>query len=168
MSRAFVKEPDSPPDEVLERPQSEHANYITPEGLEQLRARLKSLEARRDALGDVTEDPKRQQQLAELERDIHYFQGRIDRAVVVDPASQSGDEVLFGATVEVRDHEGKTQEFAIVGEDEADAAGGKVSWVSPLAKAMLGARVGDVVTWQRPAGNVELEITAIRYPPARA
>jgi transcription elongation GreA/GreB family factor len=61
-----------------------------------------------------------------------------------------------------------TREFAIVGEDEADAAGGKVSWVSPLAKAMLGARAGDVVTWQRPAGNVELEITAIRYPPARA
>jgi transcription elongation GreA/GreB family factor len=167
MSRAFVKEPDSPPDEVLERPQSEHPNYITPEGLERLRVRLKALEGKRDALGDVTEDPKRQQQLAELERDIHYFQGRIDRAVVVDPESQSGDEVLFGATVEVLDPEGVTREFAIVGEDEADAGSGKVSWVSPLAKAMLGARVGDIVTWQRPAGNVELEISAIRYPPVR-
>lgn len=165
MSRAFVKEHDSPPDEVLERPQSEHPNYITPEGLELLRARLKALEGKRDALGDVTDDPRRQQQLAELERDLHYFQGRIDRAVVVDPASQSGEEVVFGATVEVLDQEGNTREFAIVGEDEADAAGGKVSWVSPLAKAMLGARVGDIVTWQRPAGNVELEITAIRFQP---
>jgi transcription elongation GreA/GreB family factor len=167
MSRAFVKEPDSPPDDVLERPQSEHPNYITPEGLEQLRARLRALEQKRDALGDVTDDPRRQQQLAELERDLHYFQGRIDRAVVVDPASQPPDEVLFGATVEVLDQEGQSQRFAIVGEDEADAAAGKVSWVSPLAKAMLGARVGDTVTWQRPAGNLELEITAIRYPPAR-
>ncbi|HEX6828580.1 MAG TPA: GreA/GreB family elongation factor [Burkholderiales bacterium] len=168
MSRAFVKEPDSPPDEVLERPQSGHPNYITPEGLEQLRARLRTLEEQRDVLGDVTEDPRRQQRLAELERDLHYFQGRIDRAMVVDPASQSGDEVVFGAVVEVLDEEGKTQKFAIVGEDEADAAGGKVSWVSPLARAMLGARVGDTVTWQRPAGNVELEITAIRHPPDKA
>jgi len=167
MSRAFVKEPDSPPDEILERPQSEHPNYITPEGLEQLRAQLRALEESRAALGDVTDDPKRQQQLTEVERELHYVQGRIDRALVVDPASQPTDEVLFGAIVEVLDGEGQTQQFAIVGEDEADAAGGKVSWMSPLAKAMLGARVGDTVTWQRPAGNVELDITAIRYPPAR-
>jgi transcription elongation factor GreB len=168
MSRGFIKEPDSPPDDVLERPQSEHPNYITPEGLEQLRARLKALEESRDALGDVTDDPKRQQQLAEVERDLHYVQGRIERALVVDPASQAAEEVLFGAIVEVLDEEGQVQQFSIVGEDEADAAAGKVSWVSPLAKAMLGARVGDTVTWQRPAGNVELEITAIRYPPPRA
>ncbi|HSD60839.1 MAG TPA: GreA/GreB family elongation factor [Burkholderiales bacterium] len=167
MSRAFVKEPDSPPDEILERPQSEHPNYITPEGLEQLRAQLRALEESRAALGDVTDDPKRQQQLTEVERELHYLQGRIDRALVVDPASQPTDEVVFGAIVEVIDGEGQTQQFAIVGEDEADAAGGKVSWMSPLAKAMLGARVGDTVTWQRPAGNVELDITAIRYPPAR-
>ncbi len=165
MSRAFVKESDAPPaDDLLERPQSEHANYITPAGLERLRAEFHALEKRRAELVDSVEDPMQQQQLAETERDMRYIQGRIERAVVVDLGKQPADEVHFGAVVDVVDNDGREHRFQIVGEDEVDAAGGKVSWISPLAKAMLGAGIGDTVTWQRPAGNLELEILAIRYP----
>lgn len=163
MSRAFVKETDTPHADELDRPQSEHPNYITPSGLERLREQLHALDQRRAALGDATEDPGNQQQLGQVERDLRYVQGRIDRAVVVDLAKQPADEVHFGAVVEVEEEDGEHRVFEIVGEDEADAASGKVSWVSPLAEAMLGARVGDSVTWKRPAGNVELTITAIRY-----
>jgi len=165
MSRAFVKESDAPPaDDLLDRPQSEHANYITPAGLERLRASYHALEKRRSELLDAPEDPLQQQQLAETDRDMRYVQGRIERAVVVDLGKQPADEVHFGALVEVADDEGRERRFQIVGEDEADAASNKVSWISPLAKAMLGAKIGDTVTWQRPAGNLELEILAIHYP----
>jgi transcription elongation factor GreB len=164
MSRAFVKESDSPHADEFERPQSEHPNYVTPAGLQRLRAQLRVLEEKRAALDGAADDPMQQQQLAQTERDQRYVQGRIERAVPVDLSKQPPDEVHFGAIVEVQDEDGKQQVFEIVGEDEADAATGRVSWVSPLAVAMLGARVGDIVTWQRPAGNVELEITAIRYP----
>lgn len=165
MSRAFVKEPDAPPaDDLPERPQSEHANYITPAGLERLRGQFHALEKRRAQLVGAVDDPMTQQQLAETERDMRYVQGRIERAMVVDLARQPPDEVHFGAIADVTDNEGHEHRFQIVGEDEADASGGRVSWISPLAKAMLGARIGDVVTWQRPAGNLELEIRAIRYP----
>jgi transcription elongation GreA/GreB family factor len=71
--------------------------------------------------------------------------------------------VHFGATVRAEDAEGRVHRFKIVGEDEADVATGKVSWVSPLAKALIGARVGDTVKWRRPAGEVELEILEISY-----
>ena len=87
----------------------------------------------------------------------------IDRAILVDLDAQPRDEVAFGASVRVCDADGEERVFAIVGEDEADAAVGKVSWVSPLANALLGARVDDVVTWRRPNGNVDLEILSIDY-----
>lgn len=165
MSRAFTKEPDAPAsDDMPDRPQSDHPNYVTPGGLALLQAQLHKLQKQRNALAETADDPMKQQQLAQLERDMRYCQGRIDRAVVVDLAKQPADEVHFGAIVQVRDDKGEVREFAIVGEDEADVTHGKVSWVSPLAKAMLGAKVGDTVTWQRPAGDVVLEITRIRYP----
>lgn len=165
MSRAFTKEPDAPAsDDLPDRPQSDHPNYMTPEGLALLQAKLHKLQALRNDLADTADDPMKQEQLGQLERDMRYCQGRIDRAVVVDLAKQPADEVHFGAVVEVKDDKGEVREFAIVGEDEADVSHGKVSWVSPLAKAMLGAKVGDTVTWQRPAGDVVLEITGISYP----
>jgi transcription elongation GreA/GreB family factor len=110
------------------------------------------------------DDPHRQQELAQVERDLRYYQGRIEKAVVVDLSKQPADEVHFGAIVEVEDENGERHTFTIVGEDEADVTKNRVSWVSPLARAMLGAKVGDTVTWQRPAGNLELEIVNIRYP----
>ena len=78
------------------------------------------------------------------------------------------DEVHFGARVTIRDEQGKDHTFQIVGDDEADVAAGRISWASPLAKAMMGARVGDTVKWQRPAGPSEVEIVAIDYSSASA
>lgn len=169
MSQAFVKEQDDALENRLpDRPQSEHPNYVTPQGLAEWHDRIRVLHERRAALGEAPDDPMGQQQLAEVERDLRYCQGKVERAVVVDLAKQPADEVHFGATVEVRDEKGEIREFAIVGEDEADAGSGKVSWVSPLAQALLGSKVGDAVTWQRPAGNLELEIVRIRYPGAES
>jgi transcription elongation GreA/GreB family factor len=98
-----------------------------------------------------------------IDRNARYLSVRIDRAVLVNPDAQPRDEVAFGASVRVCDVNGEERVFAIVGEDEADAGVGKVSWVSPLASALLGARVEDVVTWRRPNGNVDLEILSIDY-----
>ncbi|MBI2313240.1 MAG: GreA/GreB family elongation factor [Betaproteobacteria bacterium] len=165
MSQAFVKEQDEALGNKLpDRPQSDHPNYVTPQGLSLLHDKVHALQEQRTALDATPDDPMKQQRVAEVERDLRYCQGRIERAVVVDLAKQPADEVHFGAVVQVRDEKGESHEFTVVGEDEADVVAGKVSWVSPLAKAMLGSKVGDTVTWQRPAGNVELEITRIRYP----
>ncbi|HKU69785.1 MAG TPA: GreA/GreB family elongation factor, partial [Burkholderiales bacterium] len=82
----------------------------------------------------------------------------------VDPAGQPRDEVHFGATVRMVDEGGKEHRFTIVGDDEADVSAGRISWASPLAKAMIGAKVGDTVKWLRPAGDTEVEIVAISYP----
>jgi len=94
---------------------------------------------------------------------LRYFEARLEQAILVDPTNQPADTALFGATVTVEDEEGESRSFTIVGEDEADIAASKVSWVSPLAKALIGHKVGDNVTWMRPAGNQVLEITAINY-----
>lgn len=169
MSRAFVRETDfdAAGAELPERPQSPHANYVTPHGLRELHDRCDSLKARYAELSGDADDPMRQQELREVERDLRYYQDRLERAIPVDPAEQAYDEVHFGARVEVEDEDGETQQFTIVGEDEADAASNKVSWVSPLARALMGARVGDSVTWKRPAGNKVLTITAIERVPSR-
>ncbi len=164
MSRAFVKESDEDhaSDELPERPLSAHPNYVTPRGLELLKARLKELQQSRDRLkADDTSMAK--QKLTEVKRDIRYYSAQIDRAIVVDSANQPRDEVRFGAAVTMTDEDGKQQTFDIVGDDEADVAAGRISWASPLAKALMGARVGDLVKWQRPAGALELEVVGIHY-----
>ena len=104
---------------------------------------------------------------AAVARDLRYFQARLESAIVVDVANEPDDEVHFGATVKTEDENGETHVFTIVGEDEADVAKGKVSWRSPLAKALIGAKAGDTVTWNRPAGALALEVLEIRYPGAR-
>ena len=83
---------------------------------------------------------------------------------MIDPAAQPKDHVAFGATVETEDEEGTRRRFEIVGEDEADAAVGKLSWVSPLARTLTDAKKGDAVVWKRPAGDLEVEILSITYP----
>ena len=82
---------------------------------------------------------------------------------MVDTTNQPREQVHFGALVTIEDDEGGQQEFTIVGDDEADVAAGKISWASPLAHAMIGARVGDTVVWRRPAGEAEVSIIDIRY-----
>ncbi len=166
MSRAFVKENDleHTGTDLPERPQSEHPNYVTPAGLTQLQQQATQLELDRQQLAPRKDDPVARQRLAMVERDLRYVQGRLERAIPVDPTEQSTDSILFGAIVNLEDENGDHHEYAIVGEDEADISQNKVSWVSPLARALIGAKVGDTVKWRRPAGDLELEITAIRYP----
>jgi transcription elongation GreA/GreB family factor len=167
MSRAFTSEStdDLVAGELPERPVPPHANYVTAHGHEQLQAKVKELQARHEQLlARAEEDSAAKQKLREVERDQRYFIAQLERAIIVDPAGQPRDEVHFGAEVEIEDPDGATQRFTIVGDDEADVAAGKISWASPLARAMLGAKVGDTVKWRRPAGDVEVEIVGVRYP----
>ncbi|MGB8273775.1 MAG: GreA/GreB family elongation factor [Alphaproteobacteria bacterium] len=165
MSRAFVKEQDDDRagDDQPDLPESTHPNYVTPAGLADLKARLYELETERARLGEDPEPPEDKLALAQAERKIRYLSHRIEHAIPIDPAAQPKDEVAFGAIVRVEDEDGAKREYEIVGEDEADVANGKVSWVSPLARALMGAKVGQTVTWKRPAGDAELEVLAIRY-----
>ena len=164
MSRAFVKEENEAlTDEALpERPVSAEPNYVTPAGLEWLRARVDELHAEHARLKRAAEDFDRPK-LSQIERDLRYFQAKLDSAIPVNVAAQPYDEVRFGASVQAEDEGGATHIFTIVGEDEADVARGKVSWQSPLARALIGAKVGDTVTWNRPAGKTTLEVLDIQY-----
>jgi transcription elongation factor GreB len=167
MSRAFTKESvdDLAAGELPERPLPAHPNYVTPQGLEQLQARARELQARHETLAaQSADDSIAKQKLREVERDQRYFKAQLERAEVVDPVGQPRDAVHFGATVKMLDEDGKEHRFMLVGEDEADVAAGRISWASPLAKAMIGAKVGDTVKWHRPAGDAEVEITGITYP----
>jgi transcription elongation factor GreB len=165
MSRAFVKEDDAnvSAEELPERPLSPHPNYVTPAGLTALQSQLADLQEQRQSLQAHPDAILAQEHLKPVERDIRYFQERIERAIVIDPAAQPHDEVGFGAVVSTLDEDGAERSFAIVGEDEADPAKGKISWVSPLARALTGAAVGDSVVWKRPAGDKTLEIVKIAY-----
>lgn len=163
MSRAFVKESDESArsDEMPERPQSPHTNYVTPTGLRQLQTRVVELDERRQRLLHA-EDLASRQDLASVERDLRYYEERLRRAVLVEPVSGPCERVVFGTTVDVLDEDGCAKRFSIVGEDEADLSAGKVSYVSPLARALLNAQVGESVVWKRPSGDKDLEIAGIR------
>lgn len=167
MSRAFVKDHDGDAQDALpDLPLSEHPNHVTPNGIARLRERLTATHARRDALksGENNNlDLDQQRELASLERELRWLDTRVASAIEMDLAKQPRDRVAFGAIVTVDSDEGERR-WQIVGEDEADAEHGLVSYVSPLAKALLGARVGDEVRWERPAGDVTIEVVAIDYP----
>lgn len=155
MSRAFVNEDRlNEAEELPPLPLSPHPNYVTPAGLEQLRARLAEAQARLPQ----ADSP------AEVRRVIAWLEARIAAAILVTRGSQPKDKVAFGATVKVADPDGAERSYQIVGEDQADPAHGLVSWVSPLGKALIGAEVGDVVGWPRPAGLLEVELLEISYP----
>jgi len=164
MSRAFVKESDEDlaSDELPERPQSPYPNYVTPAGLARLQVQYSELLDRRAQLV-AADDPLLKQQVRQVQRDLRYFQRRLESAILVEVSSQPRDEVHFGAMVDVGDENGQRLTFSIVGEDEADVGAGKISWASPLGKAMIGSKVGDNVVWKRPAGDTGLEILAIHY-----
>jgi len=165
MSRAFVKEMDGDQqDELPERPQSPHPNYVTASGLKSLQEQLAKLQEERHKLTEGGEpEMLDKEHLKLVERDIRYFQERIERAILIEPDSQPADRVGFGAMVETVDDNDEKRKFRIVGEDEADPKQGRISWVSPLAKSLTGAAVGDAVTWKRPTGDLSLEILSIKY-----
>ncbi|WP_047548967.1 GreA/GreB family elongation factor [Methylotenera sp. G11] len=166
MSRAFVNEErfeQAGGEELVERPISEHPNYVTPTGALELQTQEEALVAQLNSLKDVHDDTFAKDKVSEIERDLRYVRARLDSIILVDPKAQNHDTVLFGATIEVEDEEGSRHTFHIVGEDEANASINKVSWVSPLAKSLIGHKVGETVNWQRPAGNINLEILDIHY-----
>ena len=163
MNRAFVKEPDegAPAEGLPERQISDHENYVTPAGLRELEARVGELETRRLELLEG-EDPA--DELAYVDRDLRYYTARLESAILVDLARQPRRKVAFGAAVTVSQPGGERRTFAIVGEDEADLKQGKISYVSPLAEALMDARVGKTVLWRRPAGDLKLTVEEIDYP----
>ena len=164
MSRAFVKEQDGEPlpSEAMDLPVSTNPNLVTPRGFQRLEKQLADYERERDRLkaADRLEDKPH---LERVEREVRYLKARLETAQITAPQTQPQDRVGFGATVTVVDADDKRHDYQIVGEDEADPDQGRVSYVSPLARALMGAKVGDSVVWRRPAGDMELEVEKIRY-----
>jgi transcription elongation GreA/GreB family factor len=165
MSRAFTREDDgSAPEALPDLPQSPHPNYVTPSGLAALHARLREARARLAALQPQKDEIDARLPIAMAERDIRFLDERIRRAIPVDSQSQPPGVVAFGAEVEVTGEDGAPRTFRIVGEDEADPGRGLITPFSPLGRALIGMRAGDVAVWERPAGRLELEIVAVRFP----
>jgi transcription elongation factor GreB len=164
MSRGFVKEDDleHAGTDVPERQISPHPNYVTLNGYAQLEKLATDLEKQRQLLSAKKDDAAAIAELAVINRDLRYVAARLENALVTRPDSNA-QQVLFGATVTVEDEDGANHTYEIVGEDEADIKANKVSWTSPLAKALIGHKVGETVVWARPAGNTALEIIKINY-----
>ena len=162
MNKAFTKEDEGPQaDRLDDLPQSPHPNYVTPAGLTALQDRLRDRHNDLSAMSRDSLDARLPRAMAE--RDIRFLEGRLNRAIPVDPAIQDPEVVAFGACVTVVDGQDRKTHWHIVGEDEADPAQRRIAPFSPLAQSLLGARVGDVVDWHKPGGTEELEIAAIRY-----
>jgi len=179
MSKAFVKESEGDDDE-LETPElpTGTRNYITPAGHQRLKEELLHLidverpevvrtvswaasNGDRSENGDYIYGKKR---LREIDRRIRFLTKRLDNAEVVDPAAREAtDQVFFGATVRYATGEGRENRIRIVGIDEVDPARGQVSWISPIARALIKAREGDSVTLRTPVGVETLEILEVRY-----
>lgn len=179
MSKAFVKESDTE-NEREEGPAIPTGvkNYITPAGLEKIRAELHQLmHIERPQVcavvswaaenGDRSENADYQygkRRLREIDRRVRYLSKRLDNVEVIDPLTiPDKSRVFFGATVLVRDEEGNEHTYRIVGIDESDPSKGKISWISPLANALLKSEEGDSVQFRSPKGVRELEIVEIRY-----
>jgi transcription elongation factor GreB len=181
MSKAFTRETDTEEDEELGLPPlpAGGKNYITPRGYARLRAELLQLidEERpkvvdvvhwaasngdRSENGDYIYGKKR---LREIDRRIRFLTKRLEIAEVTDPSVHAGrDQVFFGATVTYAEESGQQRTVTILGIDEADSAQAQVSWISPIARALLKARVGDVVKLVTPAGVQEVEVLRVEYP----
>ncbi|MCU0804846.1 MAG: transcription elongation factor GreB [Burkholderiales bacterium] len=180
MSKAFVKESEDLEDEIAPEGGDEARaakNYISPGGYRRLRDEFSALwEVERPKLvetiawaasnGDRSENGDYiygKRRLREVDRRIRYLSKRIESAEVVDNAGQDHDRVFFGATVTYTDRSGSARTVTIVGIDEAEPARGRISWISPVAKALLKARAGDLVPVRTPAGVDEIEVIEVRY-----
>ena len=165
MSRAFVKEDSDAPEEPRKRQPSGLPNYVTPNGRSLLSAKVEELAARRAALlAEKRADEPRALLLSQTEQDLAYYQAQLKRAILVDNRGLEVPEARFGSVVSVKEENGAVREYSIVGEDEADAASGRLNWASPLAKLLLGSRPGQKATLSRGSGDITLEVTGVRYP----
>lgn len=152
-------------------------NYITPLGLERLKAEYHELQhverpkvvetvAWAASNGDRSENADYQygkRRLREIDKRVRFLTGRIEDAELVDPKTLQSTTVIFGATVTIVNEDDKTLTYMIVGEDEFDIKAGKISWKSPVAKALLGKKVGDEVIIQKPAGEEYVTIEKIEF-----
>jgi transcription elongation GreA/GreB family factor len=152
MSRAFVKDSDQDTDPLPERAISEHPNLVTTRGLALLEARVRELEAERSSARADNDTSA----LARIARDLRYFQARRESARVVTPQPQS-QQVRFGVRARLRLEGGAERAFQLVGEDEADPKAGLISYVSPLARSLMGKEVGE----RLPFGTQTAEIIAL-------
>jgi transcription elongation factor GreB len=166
MSKAFTKEDDDAPEEPLvARPLSTlpfgAKNYVTADGAERFRAELRELAEQRSSLAGSAEDPSIKRQLRALDQRALDLEDMLATAEIVPANACNPDEVCFGSTVTVREPDGIEHRYRIVGVDEADFDRGWVSWISPIARALTGARVGQRVAFKFPSGEKQLEIVAI-------
>lgn len=184
MNKAFTREPEGDTDDDADTPglpplPPGARNYLTPAGYRRLREELMTLldverpkvvetvswaakNGDRSENGDYLYGKKR---LREIDRRIRFLTKRLDIAEVADPSLHHGrDQVFFGATVTYADAAGTERTVTIKGIDETDSLRGEVSWVSPIARALLKAREGDEVTLVTPAGAQKIEVLAVRYP----
>ena len=181
MNKAFTKETDDADDDELLLPAlpASGKNYITPAGHARIRAELLDLidnerpkvvdivhwaasNGDRSENGDYIYGKKR---LREIDRRIRFLTKRLEIMEITDPALHHGsDQVFFGATVTYVDESAVERTVTILGIDEADSAKGEVSWVSPIARTLLKAHVGDVMQLLTPAGKLEIEVLSVRYP----
>jgi transcription elongation factor GreB len=181
MSKAFTREPDGDEDELdldgADAPKTPFRNYITPWGHRRLVDELRRLwDVERPPLvetitwaasnGDRSENGDYiygKRRLREIDRRVRFLRKRLETAEVVDNSGKAHACVYFGATVTFVDEDDKESTVSIVGVDEIMPERNRVSWISPVAKALMNARVGDVVTMRTPGGPVEIEVLAIRY-----
>jgi transcription elongation factor GreB len=188
VSKAFTKEDDgSQDDDGDESPEFKlpagQKNYMTPAGAARLKHELHELltEKRPELVktvswaasnGDRSENGDYiygKRRLREIDRRIRFLSKRLEASQIVDPTQQATDRVLFGATVTVQridsddSKDAHKRIYRIVGIDEADVSRGEISWISPMARALLNAKVGDVVTLRTPRADEELEILDLRY-----
>jgi len=180
MSKAFVRETgDAPEEEEVAAPEipARGKNYLSPAGYARLEAELRRLvEVERPevvktvawaaSLGDRSENADYiygKRRLREIDRRVRFLIKRLESAEIVRSAGRDTDQVFFGARVKIRMGNG-IREITIVGVDEADPAQGQVSWISPIARALLKARAGDTVMLRSPAGEEPLEILEVTYP----
>ncbi len=156
---------------------SETANYITPQGFKKLQDEFKKLfhderpklvetvawaagNGDRSENGDYIYGKKR---LREIDKRLQFLRDRIESALVVDPKEVQSEKIVFGAIVDIEDEDGEFKTYQIVGEDEIEPGKNKISWRSPMAKAMLGKKVGDELEIRRPAGLLIAEVKGIRF-----
>ena len=168
MSRAFVRDSDDHPEPPIARQAPDlppgARNYLTAAGAQRLRDELQNLvEVERPPLVANTSDPDAKRRLLAVNQRIEELEQSLQTAEIVSPGDGTGDLVRFGATVTVRDESGEDSTYRIVGVDEIDVDRGWISWMSPIARALLNARTGDRVPFKFPSGEEHLEVLDVRF-----
>jgi transcription elongation factor GreB len=169
MSKAFTRDENEGPDipDILPTASSlapGSKNYITPEGAQKLRDELQRLvDVRRPELVEARDDPDAKRQLARLDQRINQLEESLQAAEIVEPSTGPMDVVRFGADVTICESDGSETRYRIVGVDETDLENNWVSWMSPIAKALLNRKRGDRIRFKFPSGEETLEIKEIRY-----